>query len=62
MFVFIAKFLAKVIFCTLLFGYFLQQGIQNLDEVWISKLESAKKLHSADLDSLANALDEINQL
>ncbi|KAL4578685.1 hypothetical protein LXL04_014814 [Taraxacum kok-saghyz] len=37
-------------------------GIQDVDEVWISKLESAKKLHSADLDSLANVLDEINQL
>ncbi|CAI9270880.1 unnamed protein product [Lactuca saligna] len=36
--------------------------LQNLDETWITKLEAAKKLHSADLDSLATALNEINQL
>ncbi|CAH1435846.1 unnamed protein product [Lactuca virosa] len=38
------------------------QDLQNLDEPWISKLEAAKKLHSSDLDSLATALNEINQL
>ncbi|KAL7611826.1 hypothetical protein Lser_V15G05505 [Lactuca serriola] len=38
------------------------QDLQNLDELWISKLEAAKKQHSADLDSLATALNEINQL
>lgn len=42
------------------------QGIQELseagDEAWKSKLDAAKKLHSADLDALATAVNEIGQL
>ncbi|KAI3518227.1 hypothetical protein L1887_06735 [Cichorium endivia] len=38
------------------------QELENIDEKWIPKIEEAKKLHSADLDSLAVAINEINQL
>lgn len=42
------------------------EEIQDLceagDEAWKSKLEAAKKLHAADLDALAAAINEIGQL
>ncbi|KAJ9542603.1 hypothetical protein OSB04_029109 [Centaurea solstitialis] len=42
------------------------EEIQHLceasDEAWKSKLEAAKKLHAADLDALAAAINEIGQL
>ncbi|KAI3723952.1 hypothetical protein L2E82_35715 [Cichorium intybus] len=39
-----------------------EQELENIDGKWIPKIEAAKKLHSADLDSLAAAINEINQL
>lgn len=38
------------------------QDLSEADEAWKSKLEAAKKLHSADFDALSAAINEIGEL